>query len=45
MPTLVLVDEAGMLTWHILYRLLLSCRGQIVLIGDPQQLAPVERLL
>ena len=27
---LVLVDEAGMLTWHILYRLLLSCRGQIV---------------
>ncbi len=38
---LVLVDEAGMLTWHILYRLLLACRGQIVLIGDPQQLAPV----
>ena len=38
---LVLVDEAGMLTWHILYRLLLSCRGQIVLIGDPAQLAPV----
>lgn len=37
---LVLVDEAGMLTWHILYRLL-SCRGQIVLIGDPAQLAPV----
>jgi len=38
---LVLVDEAGMLTWDILYRLLLGCRGQIVLIGDPQQLAPV----
>ena len=38
---LVLVDEAGMLTWHTLYRLLLACRGQVVLIGDPQQLAPV----
>ena len=29
---LVLVDEAGMLTWHTLYRLLLACRGQVVLI-------------
>lgn len=39
---LVVVDEASMLTWQLLYHALRKIRGHIIFVGDPEQTRAVQ---
>ncbi len=38
----VVIDEASMLTWQILYHALTKIDGHIIFVGDPEQTSPVQ---
>ncbi len=39
---ILVVDEASMLDWYLLYNILTKVNGHIVFVGDPNQLPPTE---
>lgn len=38
----VVVDEASMLTWQLLYHILTKIEGHVIFVGDPEQTSPVQ---
>ena len=38
----LVIDEASMITWQMLYHTLSKVKGHVIFVGDPEQIAPVE---